>query len=96
MRVTFCNRSLLRAIGYRGEKYEGLGLLEMVRDPALHELMRTRRPSIERIAPPVGFDAASALDLIERHQCSYTMGLPSLVQFILEEQTRKPRNVRSL
>ncbi len=42
------------------------------------------------------FDAALILDLIERHQCSYTMGLPSLVQFILEEQTRKPREVSSL
>ena len=42
------------------------------------------------------FDAALALDLIERHKCSYTMGLPSLVQFMLEEQTRKPRNVSSL
>lgn len=30
---------------------------------ALHELVRIRRPSLERIAPPVGYDAASALKL---------------------------------
>jgi long-chain acyl-CoA synthetase len=42
------------------------------------------------------FDAPVVLDLIERYQCSYTMGLPSQVQFLLEEQTRQPRNVNSL
>lgn len=39
-RVTFCNRAFLRAIGFRGERYEGLGLLEMVRDPVVNELIR--------------------------------------------------------
>jgi two-component system, OmpR family, phosphate regulon sensor histidine kinase PhoR len=39
-RVTFCNQAFLRAIGFRGERYEGLSLLEMVRDPAIRELVR--------------------------------------------------------
>jgi long-chain acyl-CoA synthetase len=42
------------------------------------------------------FDAPLVLDLIERFQCSCTFGLPSMVQFLLEEQSRKPREVRSL
>lgn len=40
MRVTFCNQAFLRAIGFRGESFERLSLLELVRDPALHELVR--------------------------------------------------------
>jgi long-chain acyl-CoA synthetase len=42
------------------------------------------------------FDAPLVLDSIERFQCSYTFGLPSMVQLLLEEQSRKPREVRSL
>jgi len=42
------------------------------------------------------FDAPTVLDLIERHQCTFTMGLPALVQLLLEEQTRQPRDVSSL
>jgi two-component system phosphate regulon sensor histidine kinase PhoR len=41
LKVTFCNGSLLRAIRFRGESYEGLTLLEVVRDPALYELIRS-------------------------------------------------------
>ena len=36
LRVTFCNQALLRAIGFRGDRYEGFGLLELVRDPGLY------------------------------------------------------------
>ena len=42
------------------------------------------------------FDAQLVLDSIERFQCSYAFGLPSMVQLLLEEQARKPREVRSL
>lgn len=42
------------------------------------------------------FDASLVLDSIERFQCSYTFGLPSMVQLLLEEQARNPRVVRSL
>jgi two-component system phosphate regulon sensor histidine kinase PhoR len=41
MRVAFCNRALLRAIGFRGDSYEGLGVLGLVRDPALYQLIRS-------------------------------------------------------
>src|SRR5579863_1803787 len=40
LRVTFCNQAFLRAIEFRGESFERLSLLELARDPALHELIR--------------------------------------------------------
>lgn len=42
------------------------------------------------------FEAPLVLDSIERFQCTCTFGLPSMVQLLLEEQARKPREVRSL
>jgi long-chain acyl-CoA synthetase len=42
------------------------------------------------------FDAPPVLDLIERFQVTYAFGLPSMVQALIEEQARKPRQVRSL
>ena len=43
LKVTFCNRALLAATGFRGDNYEGLGLLQLVRDPELYELIRSVR-----------------------------------------------------
>jgi two-component system phosphate regulon sensor histidine kinase PhoR len=40
LRVTFCNTAFLRAIGFRGAAFEGLSLLELVRDTGLHQLLR--------------------------------------------------------
>lgn len=40
LRVTFCNTSFLKAIGFRGASFEGLSLLELVRDTGLHQLLR--------------------------------------------------------
>jgi long-chain acyl-CoA synthetase len=42
------------------------------------------------------FDAPHVLDLIDRFQCTCTFGLPSMVQLLLEEQTLRPRQVRSI
>lgn len=47
LKVTFCNQALLAATGFRGSRYEGLGLLQLVRDPALYELIRSVRSSGE-------------------------------------------------
>lgn len=40
LRVTFCNQAFLRAVQFRGENFEGFSLLELVRDPELHDLAR--------------------------------------------------------
>jgi long-chain acyl-CoA synthetase len=42
------------------------------------------------------FDAPLVLDLIERFQVTYAFGAPSMVQGMIEEQARRPRQVRSL
>jgi len=41
LRVTFCNAAFLRAIDHLGSRFEGRFLLEVVRDPGLHELLRS-------------------------------------------------------
>jgi two-component system phosphate regulon sensor histidine kinase PhoR len=41
LRVTFCNAAFLQAIDFRGSRFEGLFLLELIRDPGLHELLRS-------------------------------------------------------
>jgi two-component system phosphate regulon sensor histidine kinase PhoR len=40
LRVTFCNSAFLQAVNFRGAAFEGLRLLELARDPELHELLR--------------------------------------------------------
>ena len=42
------------------------------------------------------FDPAAALDLIERFRCTYILALPAMLQFVVEEQGRRPRNASSL
>jgi long-chain acyl-CoA synthetase len=42
------------------------------------------------------FEPAAVLDAIEQYRCTITMTLPALMQFVLEEQVRKPRDVSSL
>jgi long-chain acyl-CoA synthetase len=42
------------------------------------------------------FDAGLVLDMIERFQCTCTLGLPVMVQSLVEEQGRNPREVHSL
>jgi two-component system phosphate regulon sensor histidine kinase PhoR len=41
LRVTFCNDAFLKAVDFRGRNSEGRFLLELVRDPGLHELLRS-------------------------------------------------------
>jgi len=47
LKVTFCNQALLAAIGFRGSRYEGFGLLQFLRDPALYEMIRSVRATGE-------------------------------------------------
>ena len=42
------------------------------------------------------FDPAAALDLIERFRCTSMGGLPAMLQFVVEEQARHPRDVSSI
>ena len=42
------------------------------------------------------FDGARALDLIERWRCTSILILPAMLRFMVEEQDRSPRDVRSV
>ena len=42
------------------------------------------------------FEPSAVLDAIERFRCTYTVCLPALLQFVVEEQARQPRQVSSL
>jgi long-chain acyl-CoA synthetase len=42
------------------------------------------------------FHPGAVLDAIERFRCTYTPGLPAMMQLLVEEQARKPRDVSSL
>ena len=46
------------------------------------------------IAP--AFDAGLVLESVEEFRCDYMFGLPSMAQFLIEEQAARPRDVRSL
>jgi len=42
------------------------------------------------------FQPAAVLDAVERFRCTYTGILPALLQFVVEEQIRQPRDVSSM
>lgn len=42
------------------------------------------------------FVPAAALDAIEQFRCTYTVGLPAMLQFVVEEQVRRPRNLSTM
>jgi long-chain acyl-CoA synthetase len=42
------------------------------------------------------FDPAAVLDLVEKFRCTHILALPAMLQFIVEEQARRPRDVSSL
>jgi len=60
-----------------------VGLLTALYQGATQVLLRT-------------FDPAAALDLIERFRCTHIWGLPAMLQFVVEEQARHPRDVSSV
>jgi long-chain acyl-CoA synthetase len=42
------------------------------------------------------FEPGAFLDTVERFRCTYTAGLPTLMQLVVDEQTRRPRDTSSL
>ena len=46
--------------------------------------------------PLAAFDPATALDLIERHGVTHTLGVPAMVAAITELQLREPRDISTL
>jgi long-chain acyl-CoA synthetase len=55
--------------------------------------------AIHRGVPAVllpAFDPGVFLDTVERFRCTFTVGLPALLQLVVNEQAQKPRNTSSL
>jgi len=79
-----------------GESHVPMAVTQMVHIAALACVLL---PGISCGATVVllpAFDAALALDLIERWRCTDLMILPAMLRFLVEEQDHHPRNVSSV
>jgi long-chain acyl-CoA synthetase len=78
------------------ETHTLLAMTQMVHIAALGCVLL---PGIARCATVVLlplFDAPQTLDLIEQWRCTSLLTLPAMLRFVVEEQARVPRNVRSV
>jgi long-chain acyl-CoA synthetase len=75
--------------------YRGLIMTPVMHASGLYVLLGSMRLGQACVLLPL-FDPASALDAIETFQCALTLALPALMQFVLEEQVKRPRDVSSL
>lgn len=76
-------------------KARGLLMTPLMHSSGLFVLLS----SLQRGEPCVllpAFDPAAVLDAVERYRCTTTLSLPAMMQFVLEEQAKKPRDVASL
>lgn len=76
-------------------KARGLLMTPLMHSSGLFVLLS----SLQRGEPCVllpAFEPAAVLDAVERYRCTTTLSLPAMMQFVLEEQARKPRDVSSL
>ena len=76
-------------------KPRGLLMTPLMHASGLYVLLSSARLGEPCVLLPM-FDPAAALDAIERFRCTLTLALPAMMQFILEEQVRKPRDLSSL
>lgn len=75
--------------------FRGLIMTPMMHASGLYVLLGSMRVGQACVLLPL-FDPAAALDSIEKFQCALTLALPALMQFVLEEQSKRPRDVSSL
>ncbi len=78
-----------------GTGFRGLIITPMMHASGIYMLLGSLWVAQPCVLLPL-FDPAGVLDAIERFQCAHTMALPALMQFILEEQIKRPRDVSSL
>jgi long-chain acyl-CoA synthetase len=81
--------------GGQGGTERGLIMTPMMHVSGLYSLFCTMWLNQSSVLLPV-FEPGAVLDAIEKFGCTVTLTLPALMQFVLEEQLRKPRNVSSL
>lgn len=73
----------------------GLAMTPLMHASGLYALLSTIRVG-EPCALLPTFDPGAALDALERHRCTLTLALPAMMQFVLEEQVRRPRDLSAL
>jgi long-chain acyl-CoA synthetase len=73
----------------------GLAMTPLMHASGLYVLLSTVRIG-EPCALLPSFDPGATLDALERHRCTHTLALPAMMQFVVEEQMRRPRDLSPL
>jgi long-chain acyl-CoA synthetase len=76
-------------------KPRGLLMTPLMHASGLYVLLGSMRLGEPCVLLPT-FEPGAALDAIERFRCTLTLALPAMMQFLLQEQIRQPRDVSSL
>ncbi|HWE52441.1 MAG TPA: AMP-binding protein [Bryobacteraceae bacterium] len=78
-----------------GIEFRGLIMTPMMHASGVYMLLGSLWAGQPCVLLPL-FDPAAVLDAIEKYRCAHTLTLPALMQFIVEEQERRPRDMSSL
>jgi len=76
-------------------KPRGLLMTPLMHASGLYVLLGSMRLGEPCVLLPA-FDPAAALDALQRFRCTLTLALPAMMQFILAEQVRQPRDLSAL
>jgi long-chain acyl-CoA synthetase len=76
-------------------RWRGLVMTPLMHASGLYALLSTVRNG-EPCALLPTFDPGATLDALERHRCTLTLAMPAMMQFVLEEQVRHPRDLSAL
>jgi long-chain acyl-CoA synthetase len=94
-RTLICTAEGMASVGVDGSQTV-LVLTTMMHASGLYcDLLPTILGGTTAVLAPA-FEPGVVLDLIERHRCSFTVGLPTLIHDLAEEQARRPRDVSSM
>jgi long-chain acyl-CoA synthetase len=99
--VVHSHRSLMGGVRMLGGDFISGDDIALSFTPMMHAsgLMALLLPAVAAGATVVAlrsFSPAAVLDAIERRRCTFAIALPALLQFVVEEQRREPRDVSSL
>jgi long-chain acyl-CoA synthetase len=89
-----CIQAFVDACG-DSTRLRGLAMTPLMHASGLYTLLSTVRIG-EACALLPTFDPGAALDALERHRCTHTLALPAMMQFVLDEQVRRPRDLSAL
>lgn len=89
-----CTQDFERTFGDLA-KPRGLLMTPLMHSSGLYVLLGSVRLGEPCVLLPA-FDPAAALDALERYECTLTLALPAMMQFLLDEQERRPRNLSAL